>query len=77
MRDDPILLLRADNSEEASMYVSTAPHDLAGVKHASELGLVLAALVLAVAAYSRTRLAADFTAAPGVVMMHTRAIAAR
>jgi len=57
------------------MYTSTAPHDLAGIKHALELGLVLAALVLAAAAHGGTRLAADFTAAPGIATMHTRGMA--
>jgi hypothetical protein len=57
------------------MSTSTAPHDLAGIKHALELGLVLTALVLAAAAHGGTRLAADFTAAPGIAAMHTRGIA--
>jgi hypothetical protein len=52
------------------MYTSRAPHDLAGVKHAMELGLVLAALVLAVAVHGGTRLAAGFAAAPGIATMH-------
>jgi hypothetical protein len=57
------------------MYTSTAPRDLAGIKHALELGLVLAALVLAAAAHGGTRPAADSTAAPGIAAMHTRGIA--
>jgi hypothetical protein len=67
--------LANDHAEEASMYTSTAPHDLAGIKHVLELGLVLAALVLAAAAHGGTSLAADFTAAPGIAAMHTRDIA--
>jgi hypothetical protein len=62
-------------AEEASMYTSTAPHDLAGIKDALELGVALAALVLAVAAHGGTRLAADFTAAPGIAAMNTQGIA--
>jgi hypothetical protein len=59
------------------MYISTARHDLAGVKHALELGVVLAALVLAVAAHGGTRLPADFTAAPGIAAMPTRVAASQ
>jgi hypothetical protein len=54
------------------MSTSTALHDLAGIKHALELGLILAALVLAAAAHGDTRLAPDFTATPGIAAMHTR-----
>ena len=57
------------------MYTSTTPHDLAGIKDALELGVALAALVLAVAAHGGTRLAADFTAAPGIAAMNTQGIA--
>jgi hypothetical protein len=55
------------------MYTSTTPHDLAGIKQALELGLVLAALVLAPAGHGGTRPAADFTGAPGIAAMHTEA----
>jgi hypothetical protein len=57
------------------MYTSTAPHDLAGIKHALELGLILAALVLAAAAHGDTRPAPDFTATPGIAAIHTSDIA--
>jgi hypothetical protein len=58
------------------MSTSTAPHDLAGLKHAVELGLVLAALVLAAAAaHGDTRLDPDLTAAPDFASMHTPGIA--
>jgi hypothetical protein len=49
------------------MSTSTAPHDLAA-RHALELGLILAALVLAAATHGGTRLATDFTAAPGIAI---------
>jgi hypothetical protein len=38
------------------MSTSTAQHDLVGIKHALELGLILAALVLAASAYAVARL---------------------
>jgi hypothetical protein len=57
------------------MSTSTAPHDLAAIKHALELGLILAALVLAVAAHGDTRQAPDFTAAPDIAAIHTSGIA--
>jgi hypothetical protein len=47
------------------MSTSTAPHDLAAIKHALELGLILAALVLAAAAHGDTRLVPDLMAAAG------------
>jgi hypothetical protein len=50
------------------MSTSTALDDLAGIKHALELGLLLAALVLAAAAHGDTRLAPDFIAATGNVL---------
>jgi hypothetical protein len=50
------------------MSTSTAPHDLAAIKHALELGLILAALVLAAAAHGDTRLAPDGMAATGYVL---------
>jgi hypothetical protein len=34
------------------MLKSTASHDLIAIKHALELGLILAAIVLAIAAYA-------------------------
>jgi hypothetical protein len=54
--------------KKPSMYTSTAPPDLSRHQHALELGLVLAALVLATVAHGGTRLASDFTAAPGVLL---------
>jgi hypothetical protein len=48
------------------MSTSTAAHDLAGIKHALELGLILGALVLAVAAHGETTLTCDFKAAPEI-----------
>jgi hypothetical protein len=51
------------HAEEASMSMSSAPHDLAAIKHALELGFILAALVLAAAAHGDTRPAPDFAAA--------------
>jgi hypothetical protein len=56
------------------MSTSTAPHDLASIKHALELGLILAALVLAAAAHGDTRPAPDFTPAPDIT--YTRLSAA-
>jgi hypothetical protein len=53
------------------MSTSTAAHDLAGIKHALELGLILGALVLAVAAHGETTLTCDFKAAPEIAAMHT------
>jgi hypothetical protein len=54
--------------KKAVMPTSTAPHDLATIKHALELGLLLASLVLAVAAHGDTRLAPDVMAATGYVL---------
>jgi hypothetical protein len=53
------------------MSTSTAAHDLAGIKHALELGLILGALVLAVATHGETTLTCDFKAAPEIAAMHT------
>jgi hypothetical protein len=57
------------------MSMSTAPHDLAGIKHALELGLILAVLVLAAAAHGDTRLAPDFTTGPDIAAIYTPGIA--
>jgi hypothetical protein len=57
------------------MSTSTAPHDLAAIKHALELGFILAALVLAAAAHGDTRPAPYFTAAPDVAAIHTPGLA--
>jgi hypothetical protein len=53
------------------MLTSTISHDLAAIKHALELGLILAAIVLAIAAHGDTRqLESDLMAAQGIVAMH-------
>jgi hypothetical protein len=53
------------------MSTSTAPHDLAGIKHALELGLILSALILVAAAHGDTRQDPDFAAAPGIASTRT------
>jgi hypothetical protein len=57
------------------MSTSTAPHDLAAIKRALELGLILAVLVFAAAAHGDTRPAPDFTAAPDITAIHTPGLA--
>jgi hypothetical protein len=58
------------------MSMSTAPHDLAGIKHAFELGLILAALVLVAAAHGDTRPTRYFTTtAPDIAAIYTPGIA--
>jgi hypothetical protein len=57
------------------MSTSTAPHDLAAIKHALELGLILTALGLAAAAHGDTRQDPDFTATPDITAIHMPGIA--
>jgi hypothetical protein len=63
------------HAREASLFTSTAPHDLAAIKHALELELLLAALVLAAAAHGDTRPDPDLTAAPDIAAKHTPGLA--
>jgi hypothetical protein len=54
------------------MSTSTAPHDLASIKHALELGLILAALVLAARGSWRHE-TGRCLAAPGIAAIHVQA----
>jgi hypothetical protein len=63
--------LKKDNAGEVpkgSGMTSTAHRDLAAIKHALELGLILATLVLAAVAHGDTRqVVTDLTAAPRIL----------
>jgi hypothetical protein len=63
------------------MSISTAPRDLAAIKHALELGLIVAALIIATimivtAAHGDAgKLTSDITTGLGVALMFTPAFA--
>jgi hypothetical protein len=67
--------------ERSTMHTSTASHDLTAIKHALELGLILAAIVLAIAAHGGTRQSKSHTtpaysidadATPGIMTLPSR-----
>jgi hypothetical protein len=58
------------------MSISTAPRDLAAIKHALELGLILATLIIATAAHEGARkLTPEINTGQGGATMFTPALA--
>jgi hypothetical protein len=79
-------MITQENGEQlhrrrAGMSMSTAPRDLAAIKHALELGFILAALIIATimivtaADGDARKLTPDITTGQGVAVMFTPALA--